>query len=139
MLLPGIALNFGSPRSKIRVKVGQIEVTAIAATEINSRDVVVAYIADSNTYLVWGNSAPKSNGVIRKNISRQKPRSVKKRNKLLPIKVLAAITNLENQTIGLWLYGDRTKPTLVQEIPIVRDENENNRTSVFAASIQNTG
>ncbi|NQZ65417.1 hypothetical protein [Crocosphaera sp.] len=54
MLLPGIALNFGSPRSKIRVKVGQIEVTAIAATEINSRDVVVAYIADSNTYLVWG-------------------------------------------------------------------------------------
>ena len=29
MLLPGIALNFGSPRSKIRVKVGQIEVTAI--------------------------------------------------------------------------------------------------------------
>ncbi len=109
MILPGIALNFGSARSKIRVRIGQIEVTAIVATEVNSREVTVAYSADSNTYLVWGNSAPRGTGLERKLVKRQRPKRVKKKEKnLYPFKILLYFYSTNSDLEYYLKGGDKT-------------------------------
>lgn len=139
MMLPGIALNFGSARSKIRVRIGQIEVTATAATEINATKVTVAYIADSNSYIVWGNSAPKSDGITRKTISRKSPKN-SVRSKNYRVKIVALVDNQIEEKWEVWLYGDRPRPTKIYEADKKIDEfNEFGAVSLPDVVLDNTG
>lgn len=112
MLIYGTAVNFGSPRSRIRVVLPSgKEVEAIATTEINTSQVTVGYDAGSGEWIARGSSTPQLS-LEKTTVSRNKRREEKK--SIYYPKILSYIEEGDNYNFYLW--GDRS-PQLIHSIP----------------------